>query len=409
MVEPYAAAAQAGKSRPDERNSDVAGPLVGVKSWGMTRTTLSDADEIRLIEAQAAPTRFARGWHCLGLVRDFGDGKPHGINAFGQKLVVFRSADGQINVLDSYCRHMGGDLSEGTVKGNEIACPFHDWRWGGDGRCKQVPYAKRTPRLARTATWTTLEQDGMLFVWNDPEGNPPPAEVTIPRIEGATSDEWTDWHWYTTVVQSNCREIIDNVVDMAHFYYIHGALPTYFKNIFEGHVATQYMNGEGRPDMAGTEGSQMLGNTSVASYYGPSFMIDDLTYHYEYGDAKTILINCHYPIDANSFVLQYGIIVKKSEALPGDEAMQTAIKLGDYVKLGFEQDVQIWRHKARIDNPLLVEEDGPVYQLRRWYQQFYVDVADVQSDMVDRFEFELDTTRPYDAWMKEVEANMAAR
>jgi 3-ketosteroid 9alpha-monooxygenase subunit A len=375
----------------------------------MTMRSQSDADEVRLIEAQAAPTRFARGWHCLGLVRDFGNGKPHAVSAFGQKLVVFRSGDGRINVLDSYCRHMGGDLSQGEVKGDEIACPFHDWRWGGDGRCKQVPYARRTPRLARTATWTTLEQDGMLFVWNDPERKPPPPEVTIPRIEGATSDEWTDWHWYTTVVHSNCREIIDNVVDMAHFFYIHGSLPTFFKNIFEGHVATQYMNGEGRPDLAAPVGSHMLGTTSVASYYGPSFMIDDLTYHYEQGDAKTILINCHYPIDSNSFVLQYGIIVKKSETQPDDQAMKTAISLGDFVKLGFEQDVEIWRHKARIDNPLLVEEDGPVYQLRRWYQQFYVDAADVQPDMVDRFEFELDTTRPYQAWMKEVEANTAAR
>jgi len=33
----------------------------------------------------------------------------------------------------------------------------------------------------------------------------------------------------------------------------------------------------------------------------------------------------------------------------------------------------------------------------------------VQPDMVDRFEFELDTTRPYEAWMKEVETNMAAQ
>ena len=372
-------------------------------------TSQTEADEVRLIEAQVTPARFARGWHCLGLIRDFDDGKPHAINAFGQKLVVFRSGDGNINVLDSYCRHMGGDLSQGTVKGNEIACPFHDWRWGGDGRCKQVPYSRRTPRLARTQAWTTLEQDGMLFVWNDPERNPPPPEVGIPRIEGATSDGWTDWHWYTTVVHTNCREIIDNVVDMAHFFYIHGSMPTYFKNIFEGHVATQYMNGGSRPDLGDTEGARMLGTTSVASYYGPSFMIDDLTYHYEHGDAKTILINCHYPIDSNSFVLQYGIIVKKSDALPDDQAMETAITLGDYVKLGFEQDVQIWRHKARIDNPLLVEEDGPVYQLRRWYQQFYVDTADVQSDMVDRFEFELDTTRPHEAWMKAVEANMASQ
>jgi 3-ketosteroid 9alpha-monooxygenase subunit A len=182
---------------------------------------------------------------------------------------------------------MGGDLTQGEVKGNEIACPFHDWRWGGDGRCKQVPYSQAHPQAGpHPKPGPRSEQDGMLFVWNDPEGNPPPPEVTIPRIEGATSDEWTDWHWYTTVVNTNCREIVDNVVDMAHFFYIHGSLPTYFKNIFEGHVATQHMNSAGRPDLGGTEGARMLGTTSVASYYGPSFMIDDLTYHYEHGDPK---------------------------------------------------------------------------------------------------------------------------
>ncbi|OKH84066.1 3-ketosteroid-9-alpha-hydroxylase [Mycobacterium sp. ST-F2] len=371
--------------------------------------TLDDVD-VRQIEAGDAPTRFARGWHCLGLTKDLGDGKPHSIKAFGQKLVVFRGEDGQLNVLDSYCRHMGGDLSQGTVKGNEIACPFHDWRWGGDGKCKLVPYAKRTPRLARTAKWSTLEQDGMLFIWNDPEGNPPPDDVTIPRIEAAESDEWTDWHWYTTVVNTNCREIIDNVVDMAHFFYIHGSTPAHFKNIFEGHVATQFMNSSARADMSGPDGdSAMLGSTSVASYHGPSFMIDDLTYHYPDGDHHTVLINCHYPIDANSFVLQYGIVVKKSVGLPEDAAMANAIALGDWVKRGFEQDVQIWKNKARIDNPLLVEEDGPVYQLRRWYEQFYVDAADVVPEMTDRFEYELDTTVPLEAWTKEMEANIAAR
>jgi 3-ketosteroid 9alpha-monooxygenase subunit A len=373
-------------------------------------TAQPETDDVRLIEAGSVPTRFARGWHCLGLVRDFADGKPHQINAFGQKLVVFSGEDGAISVLDGYCRHMGGDLSQGTVKGNEIACPFHDWRWGGDGRCKLVPYAKRTPRLARTAAWPTLQQDGMLFVWNDPEHKEPPQDVTIPRIEGATSDSWTDWHWYTTVVHTNCREIIDNVVDMAHFFYIHGSMPTHFKNIFEGHVATQYMRSAGRPDLGDPEeGVAILGTTSLAAYHGPSFMVDDLTYHYEDFDQRTVLINCHYPIDENSFVLQYGIVVEKNPSLPDELAVQTAVALGDFVKMGFEQDVEIWRSKTRIDNPLLVEEDGPVYQLRRWYEQFYVDAADVTPDMVDRFEFELDTTRPREAWMKEVEANVAAR
>jgi 3-ketosteroid 9alpha-monooxygenase subunit A len=369
-------------------------------------------DEVRRIEADATPTRFARGWHCLGLVRDFADGRPHQVLAFGQKLVVFAGQDGSVNVLDGYCRHMGGDLSQGTVKGNEIACPFHDWRWGGDGRCKEIPYARRVPLRARTAAWPTLVQDGMLFVWNDPEGNPPPDDVTIPRIEGAARDDWTDWVWYTTVIEgANCREIVDNVVDMAHFFYVHYSFPTYFKNVFQGHVATQFQNGVGREDMhprAGQNGTaRVTGNTSVASYHGPSFMIDDLTYHYEDGDVDSVLINCHYPITEDSFALQYGIIVEKAAHL--DDPETTARKMGDFIKIGFEQDVAIWKNKARIDNPLLCEEDGPVYQLRRWYEQFYVDAAEVTDEMTERFEHELDTTRPSEAWRAEVEANLAAR
>ncbi|MFN2538991.1 MAG: Rieske 2Fe-2S domain-containing protein [Mycobacteriales bacterium] len=366
---------------------------------------MTAVDEVRRIEADAAPTRFARGWHCLGLARDFRDDHPHAVHAFGQKLVVWASDEG-LHVLDAYCRHMGGDLTLGTVKDDTLACPFHDWRWGGDGRCKAVPYARRVPPRARTAAWPTAEQDGLLFVWNDPEGNAPSTDLMVPRIPGATSDEWTDWVWYTTTIDNaNCREVIDNVVDMAHFFYVHYSFPTYFKNIFEGQTATQIMKGMGRQDIGRGAGS----STSVASYHGPSFMIDELTYHTEVGDLESVLINCHYPVDANSFVLQYGLIVKRTPGLEGAAADQMAKKTAEFIKLGFEQDIEIWRSKARIDNPLLCEEDGPVYQLRRWYQQFYVDVADVQPEMVDRFEFEIDTTRPNNAWRHEVERNLSQR
>ncbi|MGW2341397.1 Rieske 2Fe-2S domain-containing protein [Streptomyces sp. NPDC001661] len=372
---------------------------------------MTTSPEVRTIEADALPSRFARGWHCLGLAADFHDGTPHTVHAFGQKLVVWASADGRLNVLDAYCRHMGGDLSRGTVEGDDVACPFHSWRWGGDGRCTRIPYARRVPMRARTAAYPTLQQDGLLFVWNDPEGNPPPKDVTIPRIEGASSDEWTDWSWYSVRIEgSNCREIVDNVVDMAHFFYVHYSFPTQFRNIFEGHTATQFMKGVGREDVRRpqAEGSgvpKMLGQTSLATYHGPSFMIDDLTYHYADGDVNSVLINCHYPVDENSFVLQYGIIVRRADHM-GESADEVARKLGEFIKIGFEQDVEIWKNKARIDNPLLCEEDGPVYQLRRWYEQFYVDAAEVRAEMTDRFEFEIDTTRPNEAWRAEIAKNL---
>ena len=201
---------------------------------------MTAATEIRQIEAGAAPERYARGWHCLGLVSTFADGKPHSVEAFGGKLVVWQGADGALKCLDAYCRHMGGDLSMGEVDGDNIACPFHGWRWAGDGKCADIPYAKRIPPRARTKTWPTLEKNGHLFVWNDPEGNPPPDDVTIPDFEGYASGEWTDWTWDTVPVNGiHCREVVDNMVDMAHFYYIHKGLPTYFKNVFEGHLSAR--------------------------------------------------------------------------------------------------------------------------------------------------------------------------
>ncbi|MFF2307876.1 Rieske 2Fe-2S domain-containing protein [Streptomyces sp. NPDC058128] len=370
-------------------------------------------DEVRVIEAGSVPARFARGWHCLGLADSFKDGNPHEIEAFGTKLVVFQGeGDGRLHVLNAYCPHMGGNLAHGTVKGDAVACPFHDWRWSGDGRCAGIPYARRVPPRARTRAWTTLERNKQLFVWNDPEGNPPPAGVTIPEIEGIhgpDAGEWSDWTWKTARVEgSNCREIVDNVVDMAHFFYVHYAFPTYFKNVFDGHVATQYMESAPRGDMD-------LGNLSSplrsdASYYGPSYMVDYVWTEVAPGvEMEMVLINSHFPISADSFMLQYGAIVKKLPGMTDEEAAEAARSLIGGLETGFEQDIEIWRNKTRIDNPLLTEEDGPVYQLRRWYEQFYADAADVNDEMTRRFEFEIDTERANKAWRSEVEENLARR
>ncbi|UJW28167.1 3-ketosteroid-9-alpha-hydroxylase subunit A [Saccharothrix sp. AJ9571] len=364
----------------------------------------------REIDAGAPPARFARGWHCLGLADSFRDGKPHAINAFGTKLVVFQSGNGELNVLDGYCRHMGGDLTQGTVKGEEIACPFHDWRWGGDGKCKAIPYAKRVPLRARTRAWTTVEENKQLFVWHDPEGNPPPPELAIPRIDGIFSGEWSNWTWDSVLIEnSHCREIIDNMVDMAHFFYIHYAFPTYFKNVFEGHIATQYLNTKGRPDMgmASNYGGEENLLRSEASYYGPSYMINTLLNTYKGFEIENVLINCHYPVTENSFMLQWGVSVKKLPGVSDEQADGIAGKFAKSIGVGFLQDVEIWRNKSRIDNPLLCEEDGPVYQLRRWYEQFYVDAADVTPEMTQRFEFEVDTTRANEVWAVEVQENLA--
>jgi 3-ketosteroid 9alpha-monooxygenase subunit A len=108
-------------------------------------------------------------------------------------------------------------------------------------------------------------------------------------------------------------------------------------------------------------------------------------------------------------MLQYAVMVKKLPGLDDVTANKIAGKFAKSFGVGFLQDVEIWKNKTRIDNPLLCEEDGPVYQLRRWYEQFYVDAENVTDDMTARFEFEVDTTHAVAAWEKEVAANLERR
>ena len=281
------------------------------------------------IEAKPPTGRYARGWHCLGAADPYKDGKPHTLEAFGTKLVIFQGENGRLNVLNGYCPHMGGDLGEGEIKGNTIACPFHNWRWAGDGACTLIPYARFVPPKARTRSWFAFEENKQLFVWNDPENSAPPPDITIPRIEGCFNGEWSDLSWGSWVIETNVRELIDNMSDLAHFFYVHGEArrqgPSYFKNIFDGHIGYQYMEYHtpgSKP--AHDSGVPFVGRAddlapgvfrSEGVYYGPSYMINP---HWRnFGDAplESILINCHYPITPDKFMLMVGVMVRHDPTL----------------------------------------------------------------------------------------------
>ena len=48
----------------------------------------------------------------------------------------------------------------------------------------------------------------------------------------------------------------------------------------------------------------------------------------------------------------------------------------------FIQDVEIWDNKVRVGNPVLCDGDGPIHMLRKWYSQFYLNLADIPEDLV---------------------------
>jgi hypothetical protein len=39
--------------------------------------------------------------------------------------------------------------------------------------------------------------------------------------------------------------------------------------------------------------------------------------------------------------------------------------------IGFKEDIQLWENKVYRERPVLVDGDGNIGRLRRWYSQFY--------------------------------------
>src|SRR5690606_31236792 len=92
------------------------------------------------------PFGLPNGWFLLAYADELAPGQLMPLHALDRDLVVFRGASGSVHAFDAHCPHLGAHLGVGgRVVGDTIECPFHGWRFGGDGGCVEIPYAKRIP------------------------------------------------------------------------------------------------------------------------------------------------------------------------------------------------------------------------------------------------------------------------
>ena len=142
---------------------------------------MSAADDPGLANERFPFPAYPNGWTRVARSEELGPRGVLPLRYFGRDLVLFRAESGEPHVLDAHCPHLGAHLGVGgVVEGEGIRCPFHAWHWSGDGTCLEVPYAKRTPRGARTRAWETCERNGFVFMWFHADDQP--ADETVPEI-----------------------------------------------------------------------------------------------------------------------------------------------------------------------------------------------------------------------------------
>ncbi|MBK6576219.1 MAG: Rieske 2Fe-2S domain-containing protein [Sandaracinaceae bacterium] len=101
------------------------------------------------------------------------------------------------------------------MEGGCIRCPFHAWKFSGAGDCVEVPYATRLPKRAPLRSHRVVERNGFVFVHFDPRGREPAYEIPVSPQFG--HPEWTTWQHGKLRLRTHSREILENVVDVAHF------------------------------------------------------------------------------------------------------------------------------------------------------------------------------------------------
>lgn len=102
-------------------------------------------------------------------------------------IIVFRTGSGALHAIEARCPHLGNYIPNGLapgqplsclLRGEGIECPFHGWRFDGNGRCTGLPAAQRRPpgvtagkRLMRT--WRIREVRGRIELGRSVPPDPP--------------------------------------------------------------------------------------------------------------------------------------------------------------------------------------------------------------------------------------------
>lgn len=101
-------------------------------------------------------------WHDLGPTVQFSTRPLTAATVGGLKLVITHQA-GQFGALSGVCNHAGGPLAEGTLDGEYLVCPWHNWKYHcRTGQGEPGFEADALPR------YDVKEEGGHLFVTERP-------------------------------------------------------------------------------------------------------------------------------------------------------------------------------------------------------------------------------------------------
>ena len=112
---------------------------------------------------------FEKYWIIACRTKDLGK-KPKRVKLFGRYFVAFRSKNGAPQLLEDRCPHRNAPLSSGRIINGEIECPYHGWKFNGQGKLTHLPATESTNHVCSVPSFPSIDQEG--YVWVSLNQNP---------------------------------------------------------------------------------------------------------------------------------------------------------------------------------------------------------------------------------------------
>jgi phenylpropionate dioxygenase-like ring-hydroxylating dioxygenase large terminal subunit len=309
---------------------------------------------------QRLPPRIPSSWYLLAWSDEIEPGALVRLQYLEREMVAFRGPDGAASVLDAHCPHLGAHLGVGgRVEGGTLRCPFHGWRFDASGACVEIPYASRIPPRARVPRHRTVEKDGMVLLWYDPQDRSPFFEV--PDLPEWRDERYTHrWLRYEWTVRTHPQEMVENGLDWHHFPTVHRMeTPRNPRFRFDGPSYTWGMDAAKEYTLQEFSEDFDLGGENWGLGYSVTRQA---------GAFRTVVVTGMTPIDRETTRIKLGVIALREGGEEFDAALRKYMEEHAVVAT---QDFEIWENKVHRPAPLLCDEDGPIAEYRRWVRQFY--------------------------------------
>jgi phenylpropionate dioxygenase-like ring-hydroxylating dioxygenase large terminal subunit len=158
---------------------------------------------------------YPASWYLFARARELRGG-PVSKLMWGRRLVGYRTSAGAVVVMDGQCCHLGADLGRGRVVGDAIECPFHNWRFGPDGRCQHIPATEQIPAFAKQSSFPVVERHGLIFVYRGVAAN-----FALPFFPDSQPEDFSPARPFTTDLDCPWYLVGANAFDLQHFRAAH--------------------------------------------------------------------------------------------------------------------------------------------------------------------------------------------